>query len=70
MRVDDQGRFGGRTLEFWQARTGRTLSLEDCRQIIENATGFFRTLQEWALREDSKEQTSRSSTSRQEARKS
>ena len=36
------------TLEVWQPRTFRPLTLEDARQITENATGFVRTLQQWA----------------------
>ena len=36
-----------RTLEVWQPRASRALNREDARQIIENATGFFRVLLEW-----------------------
>jgi hypothetical protein len=37
------------TLEFWQARSSKTLTREDARQMIENVTGFFQLLQEWQL---------------------
>lgn len=37
------------TLEFWQARSPKTLTREDAREIIENVTGFFQLLQEWQL---------------------
>jgi hypothetical protein len=37
------------TLEFWQARSSKTLTREDAREIIENVTGFFQILQEWQL---------------------
>jgi hypothetical protein len=37
------------TLEFWQARSPKTLTREDARQMIENVTGFFQLLQEWQL---------------------
>jgi hypothetical protein len=33
-----------KTLEFWQKRTERKLTLEDAREIIENACSFFETL--------------------------
>lgn len=36
-----------RTVELFQTRTGRTLSKEDARQIVENLSGFFRILAEW-----------------------
>ena len=39
--------FLDKTIAFWQPRTTRTLTREDARQIIENATGFFRVLAEW-----------------------
>ena len=32
---------------LFQRRTGRTFSLEDARQILENLTGFFCALQRW-----------------------
>lgn len=32
------------TLEFWQKRTKRKLTLEDAREIVENACSFFETL--------------------------
>jgi hypothetical protein len=32
------------TLEFWQARTKRVLTLEDAREIAENMCSFFEIL--------------------------
>lgn len=32
------------TLEFWQKRTKRKLTLEDAREIVENACSFFEAL--------------------------
>ena len=29
------------TLEFWQARSPKTLTREDAREMIENVAGFF-----------------------------
>lgn len=49
--------FLDKTIAFWQPRTTRTLTKEDARQIIENATGFFRVLAEW----DAKAKAARSS---------
>jgi hypothetical protein len=43
------------TKQFWQARTGKPISDEDAREIIENITGFFKILIEWD--EKSKNQT-------------
>jgi len=40
-----------RTREVWQPRLGRDLSREDSRQIVENVTGFFSILAEWARAE-------------------
>ena len=37
-----------RTLETWQPRVDHPLSRDDARQIIENVSGFFSTLAEWA----------------------
>lgn len=37
-----------RTLAVWQPRLGRNVSHEDARQILENATGFFKILAEWS----------------------
>jgi hypothetical protein len=37
------------TLAVWQPRVNHTLTEEDARQIVENAVGFFRLLQEWNL---------------------
>ncbi|KUM25903.1 hypothetical protein AU467_23925 [Mesorhizobium loti] len=36
-----------RTVQLFEARTGRSLSKEDARQIVENVSGFFRILAEW-----------------------
>ena len=36
-----------KTIQLFQNRTGRTLSKEDARQIVENVTGFFQVLAEW-----------------------
>ncbi|WP_434722458.1 hypothetical protein [Mesorhizobium sp. RIZ17] len=36
-----------RTVELFEQRTGRKLSKENARQIVENVTGFFRLLAEW-----------------------
>ncbi len=40
-----------RTIETWQPRLDRNLSREDARQIVENVTGFFSILAEWARAE-------------------
>jgi hypothetical protein len=40
-----------RTREVWQSRTSRPLSTEDVRQIVENVSGFYRILLEWAAAE-------------------
>ncbi len=40
-----------RTIETWQPRLDRNLSREDARQIVENVTGFFCVLAEWAQAE-------------------
>jgi hypothetical protein len=37
-------RFLQETLEFWQARTKRVLTLEDAREIAENIGAFFEIL--------------------------
>ena len=36
-----------RTVQLFQTHTGRSLSREDARQIVENVGGFFRILAEW-----------------------
>ena len=36
------------TIRFWQRRTPRPLTPEDARQMVENVTGFFTTLQRWS----------------------
>jgi hypothetical protein len=40
------------TTRIWQPLSRRTLTREDGREIMENMTGFFRTLIEWKRRED------------------
>ena len=37
-----------RTLETWQQRVDHPLTRDDARQIIENVSGFFSILAEWA----------------------
>jgi len=36
------------TISLFERRTGRVISEEDARQAVENISGFFRVLQEWA----------------------
>ncbi|TPK35984.1 hypothetical protein FJ492_25645 [Mesorhizobium sp. B2-5-4] len=36
-----------RTVQLFEARSGRSLSKEDRHQIVENVSGFFRILPEW-----------------------
>ena len=40
------------TIRFWQPRTSRPLTHEDARQMVENMTGFFTTLQRWSAAAD------------------
>ncbi len=40
-----------RTIETWKPRHDRDLSREDARQIVDNVTGFFSILAEWAQAE-------------------
>jgi hypothetical protein len=35
------------TVNFWQARTLRTFSIEDARASIENIAGFFGLIEQW-----------------------
>lgn len=42
------------TITVFQKRTGRVISEEDARQAVENISGFFRVLQNWAEAEDKK----------------
>jgi hypothetical protein len=35
------------TRQFWEARSGSQLTIEDARQIAENVKGFFRLLAQW-----------------------
>ena len=39
------------TIALWAPRLGRQLSREDARQIIENVSGVFSILAEWARAE-------------------
>jgi hypothetical protein len=43
-----------RTLDVWQPRSSRQLNREDARCTVDNTTGFFRLLDEWAQAEDRK----------------
>ena len=36
------------TIKMWQPHFDRDLSREDARQIVENVTGFFAIVAEWA----------------------
>ncbi len=36
------------TIRFWQPRSSRPLTTEDARQMVENVSGFFTTLQRWS----------------------
>ena len=45
--------FLDRTMARWQPRSERTLTREDARQIVENATGFVQVLLEWEAAERS-----------------
>jgi hypothetical protein len=40
------------TILVFKNRTGRKISQEEARQALENISGFFRVLQEWAAAED------------------
>ena len=40
-----------RTRQVWNPRLKRDLSREDCRQIVENLTGFFGLLADWSRAE-------------------
>ncbi len=42
------------TIQFWQPRTSRPLTPEDARQMVENVTGFFTTLQRWSTAADAR----------------
>ena len=41
------------TISVFENRTGKVISQEEARQVVENIAGFFRVLQEWAEAEDS-----------------
>jgi hypothetical protein len=36
------------TIRVWQPRSSRQLTAEDARQMVENVSGFFSTLQRWS----------------------
>jgi hypothetical protein len=40
------------TLSVFDSRAGRKISQEEIRQAVENISGFFQVLQEWAEAED------------------
>jgi len=40
------------TISVFESRTGRAISQEDARQAVDNISGFFKALQEWAEAED------------------
>ena len=40
------------TISLFESRTGRVMTEEDARQAVENISGFFRVLQEWAEAEE------------------
>jgi len=44
---DSKREFIEETKRFWQARTGKPISDEDAREMIENVTRFFKILIEW-----------------------
>ena len=42
------------TISVFKSRTGRVISREEARQAVENISGFFSVLQEWAEAETGK----------------
>jgi hypothetical protein len=44
------------TRDFWQARTDRSLSREDAREMAHNLLGFFEVLRDWTLAENRRTQ--------------
>jgi len=40
------------TISVFKGRIGRKISKEDARQAVENISGFFQVLQDWAEAED------------------
>jgi hypothetical protein len=57
-----------KTISVFESRTGRVISEEDAWQAVENISGFFRVLREWAEvedREKSPESPGRSSRGRE-----
>ena len=45
------------TVSVFENRTGRVISEDDARQAVENISGFFRVLQEWAEAEEKDKST-------------
>jgi len=41
-----------KTISTFKNRTGRAISKEEARQAVENVSGFFQVLQEWADADD------------------
>ncbi len=37
-----------KTISLFESRSGRAISREEARQSLENISGFFQVLQEWA----------------------
>ena len=52
--------FFRRTIDTWQPRSEKHLTLEDAREIISNASGFFRVLAEWDRADEAKRAPERS----------
>ena len=44
------------TREFWEKRTGQSITDEDAREIIANVTGFFKVIAKWDSRAKEKKQ--------------
>jgi ATP/maltotriose-dependent transcriptional regulator MalT len=42
------------TIQFWHQRSSRPLTHEDARQMVENVSGFFTTLQRWSAAADAR----------------
>lgn len=40
------------TISVFESQTGRVITEDEARQAVENVSGFFRVLQEWAEDED------------------
>jgi len=41
------------TQSFWERRTGRVVTPDNAREIIENISGYFRVLLEWKKKSNS-----------------